>query len=238
MDPISAFAAAQTAIGLIRKGVEFYKECKSTGSDVMEITSEVTDHIGKFMAASEVVKEAAEKAKTEVPKKGKSVNAQALENVMMARQIFQAETELREMLIYQAPGLGAIWTEFEKERARLKKVQDQQEIEEQEEKERLSRIAEAKARRRKESLKKLIDESVIGVAVLLVIVFYLGMLYLVVDYRREHYPEYGDKIIPQLQPNWKQYEIDYMKQLLDQREERLRQLEELNRLPSETVNTP
>ena len=146
MDPISAFAAAQTAIGLIRKGVEFYKECKSTGSDVMEITSEVTDHIGKFMAASEVVKEAAEKAKTEVPKKGKSVNAQALENVMMARQIFQAETELREMLIYQAPGLGAIWTEFEKERARLKKVQEQQAIEEQEENERQERIAAARAR--------------------------------------------------------------------------------------------
>jgi len=237
MDPISAFAAAQTAIGLIRKGVEFYKECKSTGSDVMEITSEVTDHIGKFMAASEVVKEAAEKAKTEVPKKGKSVNAQALENVMMARQIFQAETELREMLIYQAPGLGAIWTEFEKERARLKKVQEQQAIEEQEENERQERIAAARAKRRKEAALKLINESVIGFAILIVVVAYLGMLYLVVEYRREHYPEYGDKIIPQLQPNWRQYEIDYMKQLLDEREERLRQLE-LNRPPSETVNTP
>lgn len=237
MDPISAFAAAQTAIGLIRKGVEFYKECKSTGSDVMEITSEVTDHIGKFMAASEVVKEAAEKAKTEVPKKGKSVNAQALENVMMARQIFQAETELREMLIYQAPGLGAIWTEFEKERARLKKVQEQQAIEEQEENERQERIAAARARRRKEAALKLINESVIGFAILIVVAAYLGMLYLVVEYRREHYPEYGDKIIPQLQPNWRQYEIDYMKQLLDAREERLRQLE-LNRPPSETVNTP
>lgn len=237
MDPISAFAAAQTAIGLIRKGVEFYKECKSTGSDVMEITSEVTDHIGKFMAASEVVKEAAEKAKTEVPKKGKSVNAQALENVMMARQIFQAETELREMLIYQAPGLGAIWTEFEKERARLKKVQEQQAIEEQEESERQERIAAARAKRRKEAALKLINESVIGFAILIVVVAYLGMLYLVVEYRREHYPEYGDKIIPQLQPNWRQYEIDYMKQLLDEREERLRQLE-INRNPSETVNTP
>ena len=237
MDPISAYAAAQTAIGLIRKGVEFYKECKSTGSDVMEITSEVTDHIGKFMAASEVVKEAAEKAKTEVPKKGKSVNAQALENVMMARQIFQAETELREMLIYQAPGLGAIWTEFEKERARLKKVQEQQAIEEQEENERQERIAAARAKRRKEAALKLINESVIGFAILIVVVAYLGMLYLVVEYRREHYPEYGDKIIPQLQPNWRQYEIDYMKQLLDEREERLRQLE-LNRPPSETVNTP
>lgn len=237
MDPISAFAAAQTAIGLIRKGVEFYKECKSTGSDVMQITGEVTDHIGKFMAASDVVKEAAEKAKTEVPKKGKSVNAQALENVMMARQIFQAETELREMLIYQAPGLGAIWTEFEKERARLKKVQEQQAIEEQEEKERQERIAAARARRRKEALVNLINESIIGFAILLVVAAYLGMLYLVVEYRREHYPEYGDKIIPQLQPNWRQYEIDYMKQLLDEREERLRQLE-LNRPPSETVNTP
>lgn len=237
MDPISAFAAAQTAIGLIRKGVEFYKECKSTGSDVMEITSEVTDHIGKFMAASDVVKEAAEKAKTEVPKKGKSVNAQALENVMMARQIFQAETELREMLIYQAPGLGAIWTEFEKERARLKKVQEQQEIEEQEEKERQERIAAARARRRKEALVNLINESIIGFAILFVVAAYLCMLYLVVEYRREHYPEYGDNIIPQLQPNWRQYEIDYMKQLLDEKEERLRQLE-LNRPLSETVNTP
>ena len=237
MDPISAFAAAQTAIGLIRKGVEFYKECKSTGSDVMEITSEVTDHIGKFMAASDIVKEAAEKAKTEVPKKGKSVNAQALENVMMARQIYQAETELREMLIYQAPGLGAIWTEFEKERARLKKVQEQQELEEQEEQERKERIAAARARRRKEALVNLINESIIGFAILIVVAAYLCMLYLVVEYRREHYPEYGDKIIPQLQPNWRQYEIDYMKQLLDEREERLRQLE-LNRPLSETVNTP
>jgi len=102
MDPISAFAAAQTALGLIRKGVDFYKECKAASADVGQITSEVSGHIGKFLDAKSVVQEAARKAKeeSENPDNVGDVNSQALNNVMLQMQLENAEKELREMLIY------------------------------------------------------------------------------------------------------------------------------------------
>ena len=80
MDPISAFAAAQTALGLIRKGVDFYKECKAASADVGQITSEVSGHIGKFLDAKSVVQEAARKAKedSEDPESSGDLNSQAL----------------------------------------------------------------------------------------------------------------------------------------------------------------
>jgi hypothetical protein len=88
VDPITAFAMAQGALKAIRSGVEFYKECKATASDVSEITSEVSGHIGKFLDAKSVVEEAAVAAKKESEESDDvtKINSQALNNVMMQVQ--------------------------------------------------------------------------------------------------------------------------------------------------------
>lgn len=129
IDPISAFAMAQAAISGVKKCVELYKEAKEVGGDVVEITAEVTGHIGSFMEHSETMAKAVEESKKAPPARGESLNKRAFDNIMKLRQLQEAEKELREFLIYQTPGWGAIWTEFEAERARLRKEQESAERE-------------------------------------------------------------------------------------------------------------
>lgn len=183
MDPITAFAMAQGAIAAIKKGVEFYKDCQKVGADVMNITTEVSGHIGKFMDAADVVKDAAEKQRKVVPKKGQTgLNSQALDNVIKARQIEQAETELREMLIYQTPGLGSIWTDFEKERARLRKLQDDQE--------RLEALEAAEKAKRRAQMMEAYTFDIAVIAVVLSLSLTLsGFFYWLVQDRKQRWPE-------------------------------------------------
>ena len=124
IDPISAFAMAQAAIAGVRKCVDLYKEAKAVAADVTEITGEVSGHIGTFLEAKEVLEQATEEAKKKVPPKGTSINKQAFDNIMRVRQLQEQEKELREFMIYQTPGLGGLWKEFEVERERLRKEQE------------------------------------------------------------------------------------------------------------------
>ena len=124
IDPVSAYAMATAAIAGVKKCVELYKEAKSVGHDVAEITAEVTGHIGAFMEHSEAMAVAVEESKAKPPARGENLNKRAFDNIMKMRQLQEAEKELREFLIYQTPGWGAIWTEFEAERARLRKEQE------------------------------------------------------------------------------------------------------------------
>jgi hypothetical protein len=204
MDPISAFAAAQTALGLIRKGVEFYKECKAASADVSEVTSEVSGYIGKFLDAKSVVQEAAKKAKeeSEDPESSGDVNSQALNNVMLQMQLENAEKELREMLVYETPGLGAIWTRFEKERERLYQIKQKHreaaEVRRQEE----LQEARLRAARRKAKIRELWAEAHWIIMILTIVLFYGGCMYLIYRDRLEQYPELGTCFIPKGSPGY------------------------------------
>jgi len=126
-DPVSisaAFSLAQGAIAGVKKCVELYKEAKEVGGDVAEITAEVTGHIGAFMEHSETMAKAVEESKKKPPARGESLNKRAFDNIMKLRQLQESERELKDFLIYQTPGWGAIWTEFEQERAKLRKEQE------------------------------------------------------------------------------------------------------------------
>lgn len=124
IDPISAFAMAQAAIAGVRKCVDLYKQAKSVAADVTQITSEVTTHIGTFLEAKDSLEIATEEAKKKPPPKGQSLNKIAFDNIMRVRQLAEQEKELREFMIYQTPNWGGIWSEFEAERARLRKEQE------------------------------------------------------------------------------------------------------------------
>ena len=117
------FTLALAALSAVKQGIALYKDAKSTGSEIIEITRELSTSLGSFFDHQEQAIKQDEKTKKNPPK-GKSLQAIALENVLRRKQLEQAEAELRELLVYQSPPeLGAVWTEFEKEREKLKKEQ-------------------------------------------------------------------------------------------------------------------
>jgi len=168
MDPVTAFAAAQAAVAGVKACVNLYKDAKSVGKDVSSIAQEVTGHLGKFFEAQEHVCKAGVAIENKLIKT-KSVNAQALENVMRVRQLQQFEQELKELLIYHTP-LPGLWDDFQAERRRLR-----EEIAEQE---RAEREKEAKAKKlqakREEEEELVVVILVIGT---IVVVMISGVLY-------------------------------------------------------------
>ena len=112
---------AISAVSAIKQGVAIYKDAKNVGKEVFGIYAELSEGVVNFFDHQEKAhKEIKEKEKN--PPKGKSIKAQALENVIKKKQLQQAEYDLRQLLTYQAPPeLGALWTDFQEERARLEK---------------------------------------------------------------------------------------------------------------------
>ena len=112
---------AISAVSAIKQGVAIYKDAKNVGKEVFGIYAELSEGVGNFFDHQEKAhKEIKEKEKN--PPKGKSIKSQALDNVIKKKQLQQAEYDLRQLLTYQAPPeLGALWTDFQEERARLEK---------------------------------------------------------------------------------------------------------------------
>jgi hypothetical protein len=204
MDPISAFAAAQTALAMIRKGVDFYKECKAASADVSEVTSEVSGYIGKFLDAKSVVQDAAKKAKedSEDPENTGNTNSQALNNVMLQMQLENAETELREMLVYETPGLGDIWSRFEKERIRLNQLKEKHRIAAEERRQEELQQSRLRAAKRRARIREIWEEAHWAALVLSMVIFYGGCMYLIYKDRMEQYPELGTCFIPKGSPGY------------------------------------
>jgi len=91
IDPFTAFAAAQAAVKGIQAAIKLGKDVQGIASD-----------LSKFFEAKDVVQQAANN-----PKKFKSDTAQALETVMQAKQLAEAETQLKNTLIWS--GNADVW---------------------------------------------------------------------------------------------------------------------------------
>ena len=91
IDPFTAFAAAQAAVKGIQAAIKLGKDVQGIASD-----------LSKFFEAKDIVQQAANN-----PKKFKSDTAQALETVMQAKQLVEAETELKNALIWS--GNADVW---------------------------------------------------------------------------------------------------------------------------------
>jgi hypothetical protein len=107
-------------LSAVKQGVAMYKEYKAVGKEAYGVMQEISTGLGSFFDNQE--KAHAEIKKLEKnPPKGKSLQTQALENVLARKQLQQAEYDLRQTLIYDTPPeLGAIWEEFQIERAKLR----------------------------------------------------------------------------------------------------------------------
>ena len=163
---------ALTAIAGIKQGIAIYKDAKATGSDLYKVTKEISGFIGQFFEAHEEVKKEIKRQELNPPKE-KSLKAQALENVFNQIELERQAVELREFLIYHTdPALGAVWSRYEAEFAKLAKKHDEEIKQE--------AIAERKRKwQRQKRLDKLADDALIFGATLIVILEIWALMYLI-----------------------------------------------------------
>ena len=153
-----------------------YQEAKAVANDVTSITMEISSHIGKFFDAHEQVKTAAVEQRKN-PSKGKSLKAQALDNIFQEMELERQATELRELLIYGVdPALGAVWSRFQEEFERLQAEQEQERLA-QEAKERVALW------QRRRLLNRLQDRALI-IGAVLIVTTYLHLLFLAIRQMR------------------------------------------------------
>ena len=140
IDPITAFAAAQAAVAGIQKAIKL-------GKDINGLVGE----FGKFFDAKDVV----QKAANDNAKKGQSDTSKAMEIVMQANALREAEEQLKHQLIYG--GYPELWEQMLRERMKIKQARDKAE-------------REAKIARRRVAAQRLFYAQIIG-GTLVVIIF-------------------------------------------------------------------
>lgn len=146
MDPFTAFAAAQAAVAGIKKAIQL-------GKDVNGLVGEFS----RFFDARDAV----QKAANDAGKAGKSDTARAMEIVMQANQLREAEEQLKHMLVYG--GYPELWEMMLRERMKIKQAREKAE-----------RIAEAE--RKKLSAQRLFVAQIIGALITVGIMGFLIIL--------------------------------------------------------------
>ena len=105
MDPITAFAAAQAAVAGIQKAIKL-------GKDINGLIGEFS----RFFDAKDVV----QKAANDAGKAGKSDTNRAMEIVMQANALREAEEQLKHQLVYG--GYPELWEMMLRERMKIKQA--------------------------------------------------------------------------------------------------------------------
>ena len=146
MDPITAFAAAQAAVAGIQKAIKL-------GKDINQIIGE----FGKFFDAKDVV----QKAANDSAKSGKSDTARAMEIVMQANALREAEEHLKHQLVYG--GYPELWEMMLRERMKIRQAREKAERE--------ARIA-----RRKLVAQRILAAQIVGAGIVVVILVVLVVL--------------------------------------------------------------
>jgi hypothetical protein len=131
VDPLTILAAAKMAASAIKQGCELYQQAKADGMELVDaygkakdVVADISSHLGGFFKAHEQLEKHVheEELKTKKVRDPElSVNQEAFNRILAQKEMIRLETELREMMVYQAPKeLGAIWSEFEVMRDRVK----------------------------------------------------------------------------------------------------------------------
>jgi hypothetical protein len=180
---------------------------KANSGESTGIYTEIGEHLGtyydNFYKCMAVFEEEERRAKTEVYTGDDSLGKRALQRVLMKKQLEQMGTELREIMVYQSPPeLGALHTEVEE---MMKQMGKEQKV-------LIARQMQRQAvidKRRQARLKRLRDEFVIGVAVIIIIFVMGGVFMYVAHDRQQKYPQYGDGLLP-IGPNKKEEKYIYI----------------------------
>ena len=142
IDPITAFATAQAAIKGVQAAIKMGKDIHAIGAEAM-----------KFFEAKDVVQRAASQ-----PKSGfaKSDTAQAFEVVMQAKQLADAERELKNCMVMS--GYAYVWQQLLVERNNIIQKRKVEEI-----------LAEKKAKKRKEEVDDFLTWLIAGALIILLL---------------------------------------------------------------------
>jgi hypothetical protein len=167
---------------------------KANSGEHTGIYREIGEHLGtyydNFYKCIAVFEEEEKNAKTKIYTGDDSLGKRALQRVLMKKQLEQMSVDLRELMVYQSPPeLGALYTEVEEMMVKMGKEQKvliTKQIQNQN----------VQDKRRKERIKKMREDAIIGIA-LLIIIFVFGFVMLWVAHdRQQKYPQYGDGLFP------------------------------------------
>lgn len=189
-DKPPSLAAKNQYIQEKNRVIELNKHEGNTTNVYQEIGEHLGTYYDNYYRCIAVFEEEERRSRTEVYQGDSSVGKRALQRVLMRKQLEQMGTELRELMIYQCPTeLGALWTEVNemmlkigKEQKSLVAIQMQR-----------YRVEEA---RRLARNRKVTEQAVVGVGILIIIIFFGFCMMLVAYDRQQKYPEYGYDIIP------------------------------------------
>jgi hypothetical protein len=170
--------------------------------DTTGIYAEIGEHLGayydNFYKCIAIFEEEEKRSKTQIYNGDASLGKRALQRVLMRKQLEQMGTELQEIMIYQSPPeLGALWTDVN---VMMRKMGEEQKI-------LITKQMQIQAlhdKRRAAKMKKIKEEFVVGVAVM-VVIFVMGGVFIWVAYdRQQKYPQYGNGIFPKTEQQRRQ----------------------------------
>jgi hypothetical protein len=171
------------AAAAVRQGCAMYQEYKAQGMELVDaygqakdVVADISGHLGNFFKAHEQLEKHVHEEELKAKKSRDpelSVNQEAFNRIMAQKEMIRLETELRETLVYSAPPqLGAIWSDFEVMRDRIKA--ERAEVQRQElQKQRV-------AQWRRERIKRKIAEQMTSVvAVLFIMLWFIWVMILI-----------------------------------------------------------
>ena len=167
---------------------------KANSGEHTGIYTEIGEHLGAYYdnlhKCIAIFEEEEKRSKTQVYTGDASLGKRALQRVLMRKQLEQMGTELQEIMIYQSPPeLGALWTEVNQ---MMKVMGDQQ-------KKLIITEMQKQAiheKRKAARLKKIKEDAIIGVFILIIILTLAGTFMWVAYDRQQKYPQYGTGLIP------------------------------------------
>ena len=167
---------------------------KANSGETTNIYTDIGNHLGtyydNFYKCMAVFEEEEKRAKTEIYQGDASLGKRALQRVLMKKQLEQMSIDLRELMIYQSPPeLGALYTEVEE---MMKQMGKEQSI-------LITKQMQQQAvhdKRRAARMRKLREEAIVGIAILLIILTMGGLFMWVAYDRQQKYPQYGNGLFP------------------------------------------
>jgi hypothetical protein len=170
--------------------IDLNKKDGETINIYQDIGNQLGTYFDNFHKCMAVFEEEERRSKTEAYHGDDSLGRRALNRVLMKKQLIQMQSELREIMVYNSPPeLGALYTEVEE---MMKIMGKQQSVLIANEMRRDAERAKVLAKKRKKQLYKITCWSIVAVFVAVIITLFSLVIY----YRIQWYPEYGNCIPP------------------------------------------
>lgn len=179
--------------------IELNKKGGETTSIYTEIGQQLGAYFDNYYKCRAVFEEEERRSRTEVYHGEDSLGKRALQRVLLQKQLQAMGDELREIMVYQSPPeLGALWTEVE---AMMKTVGKEQAGAIAAEMQREAKQKKIKLRKLKQLKYRIACWSLSTIGVL----YFVWLLWAIVQIRIEYYPELGACLLPKGQWPYQHY---------------------------------